>query len=123
MQKPLNPVLPLKHVLPYPINTVLIEDFVLSNNGHRFDMRLGDEHAVERVMMVSRQFSGVNSMIDRHSQGIKAFSFQGAAEIRQKILRNLQFSGTHFDRDFPRRRRTYIQLVARQTYCMARPLR
>jgi hypothetical protein len=25
---------------------VLIEDFVLSNNGHEFDRRLGDEHAV-----------------------------------------------------------------------------
>ena len=86
-------------------------------------MRLGDEHAVERVMVFPGQFSGMNRVADRHRQGIKALALQGPAEIRQKILRNVQFSGTHFDRDFPSRSRTYVQPIARQAYCMARPFR
>jgi hypothetical protein len=96
---------------PDASHAVALESCFVTDDRNMLGLSLGDEHAVEGVLVRAREESGANAMLCRYGQRLKTFAFNQARKIRCQVSRRREFPQPDLDGDFPSRSGTNDQRV------------
>jgi len=69
------------HASPDATHPILIEDFLVADDKHPFNLSLGNQHSIKWILVVSWQHPGTDSVVARYSQGEEVFPIEISTEI------------------------------------------
>ena len=75
---------------------ILIEDTIVADDGNIFRLRLGDQHSVEWIAVLSRESSSAQRMFDRDWQGIDSQLCEIKGKVTDEFLPRRQLAQTNF---------------------------
>lgn len=91
--------------LPEMRDAVSVEHAIVAHNRDILELRLGDEHPIERIAMVAWQPTGPLCVQDVMSSEEKAWLARHPGDIGRHFRGARQLAEARFGGDFPRRRR------------------
>ena len=104
---------PLPRRLPHATDAVRVEQRLVRHQRDVQPQRLGDQHPVERILVVLRQVARALAVGDRDVQGLEAVRVQDRHQVVGRHLDARQLAHAALGRDFPGRRRADEDFRAR----------
>src|SRR5882757_6308907 len=99
--------------LPQASNTVGIKRLVIAEDREALRLCLGDQHAIKRIFVRSRQQTCAHRMIHGDGQTFKALTRKISCEVSEQITCIRQLSDPELGCDLPGRSGAYENGVAR----------
>lgn len=81
---------------------IIVKDSIVADNGEVFSLRLGDQHVIERIPMISRKCTCTDRVRKRNRWTVESLLVEKVLKIAHKVLACWQFSETNLGCNFPR---------------------
>jgi hypothetical protein len=91
---------------PQTVRAVLVEDAIVADDRKILELRLGDEHSIERVAMCAGQTARALSVQDRNLERREALTGDAPTHARRNVERTRKFAEPRLRRNLPSRRGT-----------------
>lgn len=99
------PIMLLAARLPEAPHAVAVEEGFVGDENEIARLRLGDEHAVERIAVVARQRAGPRGVSYGDRQFLKVLVCDRSGDVRRDLIGSRKFAKAVLGDDLPGRRR------------------